>query len=130
MGGSAMHLVETKGDKGHGFQLGRQKRRYPRAMIEGFVGNLADGMRVVEGRVGNISTGGFEFINIPESFTAEKHSYTVKLASDGKYYKLLVKPCWRKAKSENVVDIGFKILDAPLEWLAYTINNIPVKQNN
>jgi len=130
MGDEAMHLVETKAEKGHGFQVGRRKRRYPRAIVEGFVGSLADGMRVVEGRVGNVSTGGFEFVNIPQTFTAEKHSYTVKLSNSGRHYKLLVTPCWRKTKGTDIFDIGFKILDAPLEWLEYTFNNIPTEQNN
>ncbi len=125
-----MHMVETQIAKGHGFQLGRQKRRYPRAIVEGFTGNLADGMRIVEGRVGNISAGGFEFSNIPDSFTADKHSYTMKLSNGGKYYKLLVTPCWRKPKGGDIFDIGFKILDAPLDWLEYTFNSIPAKQEN
>jgi hypothetical protein len=101
-------------------------RKHRRAGVPGFVGDLADGNLVIGGIVEDISTGGFKLTNIPESFSAEKHTYMAILSGGGKHYRLLAKPCWRKqGEGGGSVEMGFKILDAPWEWLALTMNEIP-----
>lgn len=106
-------------------QSGRRKRKYPRAGVPGFVGDLAVGKKVLAGIVENISAGGFEIVNLPLSFLAEKFIYKVVLSGGGKYYKMLAKPCWRKNKGASSVKIGFKILDASWEWMELTMHTIP-----
>jgi hypothetical protein len=122
---AAMHLMETLESTGQRQQFGQVKRKYQRAEVGGFHGNLADGRKVIGGVVDNISTGGFAFTHVPESFSAEKHSYTAVLSGGGKHYKLLAKPCWRKKKENNTIQIGFKILDAPWEWVDLTMKMSP-----
>ncbi len=109
-----------------GFRFGQMKRKYRRAGLSGFVGDLADGKLVVGGNIEDISTGGFKITDIPNSFAAEKHTYTAILSGGWKHYRLLAKPCWkRQAAGKGSVEIGFKILDAPWDWVEFTMNEIP-----
>ena len=120
-------MVQPKKQKhdARGFHFGQVKRKHRRIDIPGFVGDLADGNSIVGGLIENISAGGFKMINVPESFTAEKHTYKAILSGGDKHYKVLAKPCWRKqGKDKNNVEIGFKILDAPWEWVALTLDEI------
>ncbi len=103
-----------------GRQSTKIKRKYPRTGTSGFVGTLGDGNKIIEAIVGNISTGGFELNDPPESFSAENHTYVVVLSGEGKHFKLLAKPCWRKVQGKDI-QLGFKILDAPWKWVEFTI---------
>jgi len=118
--------METLKSAGHGRHSGQVKRKYSRVEVGGFVGNIADGRKVIGGIVGNISTGGFQCTNLPQSFSADKHTYPVVLSGGGKHYKMLAKPCWREKKGNYTINIGFKILDAPWEWVYLTMNLLPV----
>jgi hypothetical protein len=109
-----------------GFNFGQVERKFQRLWVPGFVGELADGKSIVGGIVEDISEGGFKITSIPDSFTAEKHTYSAILSGGGKHYKVLAKPCWRKqGQGKNNVEIGFKILDAPWEWVELTMAEIP-----
>lgn len=119
-----MHLAETGSNDEPYKSLGHVKRKHRRAEISGFMGNLVDGRKIIGGIVENISTGGFEFSSLPESFGAEKHTYIAVITGKEKHYKVLVKPCWRRCKGKNNINIGFKILDAPWEWVELTLNQI------
>ncbi len=120
-----MHLAEPGSNDTLLRLLGHVKRKYQRAEVSGFMGNLVDGRKVIGGIVENISTGGFEFSSLPDSFVAEKHTYLAVITGKEKHYKVLVKPCWRRCKGKNDINIGFKILDAPWEWVELTLNRIP-----
>lgn len=107
------------------FDFGKVKRKFRRIGIPGFVGDLADGTSIVGGIVEDISAGGFKITNIPKTFTAEKHVYTTIVSGGGRHYKILARPCWRKQSSElSNVEMGFKILDAPWEWLELTMDEL------
>ena len=122
-----MHLTEIHSNKetAKRLQLGQRKRKYRRTWIPGFIGDLVDGQKIIGGMIENISTGGFEMANLPKSFTAEKHTYTVVLSGAGRHYKMLAKPCWSKKNGGENINFGFKILDAPWEWVAFTLQEIP-----
>jgi hypothetical protein len=108
------------------FRFGQMKRKYRRAGLSGFVGDLAVGKLVIGGHVADVSIGGFKITDIPSTFGAEKHTYTAILSGGGKHYRLLVKPCWkRQGSGKGNVDMGFKIIDAPWEWVEFTMNEIP-----
>ncbi len=108
-----------------GFNFGHVERKFQRFWGPGFVGDVADGKSIVGGIVEDISAGGFKISSIPDSFTAEKHTYSTILSGDGKHYKILAKPCWRRQGQEkNNVEVGFKILDAPWEWAELTMADV------
>lgn len=121
-----MDRVAEETYEARGFRFGQMNRKDRRAGVGGFVGDLADGNLVFGGTVADISAGGFKIVNIPESFSAEKHTYTAVLSGGGKHFRLLAKPCWRKqGAGRGNVEMGFKILDAPWEWIELTMNEIP-----
>jgi hypothetical protein len=125
-----MNPAENLEDKRCRRQFDQCKRKYRRTDIAGFVGNLVDGKKVIGGIVGNISTGGFAFTNLPQSFSAEKHTYVAILSGRDKHYKMLAKPCWRTKNDPNTITIGFKILDAPWEWVEFTMNQLAEMRDN
>lgn len=102
---------------------GPVKRKSRRAKIPGFIADLADGNAIIGGKVGNISQNGFSFTHVSPEFPADKHAYTIVLSRNGSHYRVIAKPCWRLQGEEN--EIGFKILDAPWEWLEFTMTEIP-----
>lgn len=105
---------------------GLTKRKYRRAGITGFVGDLADGKNIYSGHITDFSLGGFRVSDLPPSFSAERHTYTAILSGGGRHYRVLAKPCWKNQGSlANRIDIGFKILDAPWEWVEFAMNEIP-----
>lgn len=108
------------------FRNGQMSRNYRRAGLPGFFGDIADGNLIVGGMIDDISTGGFRMTGIPEIFKAEKHTYAVVLSGGGKHYRLLAKPCWKKKGSgPDQAEMGFKIIDAPWEWVELTMKEIP-----
>ncbi|MGB3224736.1 MAG: hypothetical protein WBB23_18175 [Desulforhopalus sp.] len=119
-----MHLADTRNNDEPYRLLGHIKRKHQRAGISGFMGNLVDGRKIIGGIVENISTGGFEFSNLPESFDAGKYTYVAVITGRERHYKVLVKPCWKKYNGKSDINIGFKILDAPWEWVELNLNRI------
>jgi len=95
--------------------MGGFYRRSRRARVKGFSCDIADGHRLHEGAVADISLNGFKMIQAGETFPGDKHCYRTVLSGAGKHFKVLAKPCWRKASSEGG-EIGFKILDVSWEW--------------
>jgi len=94
------------------------ERKEKRRVVTGFSGDIAGSDDIVAGDVGNISAGGFKITGIPDSFTGAEHSYTTVLNGNGSYYRVVATPRWRKECGEKgFVEMGFKILDAPWEWL-------------
>jgi len=103
---------------GAGESAGMVVRRDSRRAVNGFTADIAGSVSLVTGGIDNISKGGFKISAVPDSFTGSKHSYNVVLNGDGHYYRLVAKPCWKNKSAERgCVDIGFKILDAPWEWV-------------
>lgn len=118
-----MDSYELQGHHSRGRKFGQIGRRYPRHEVVGLSGSIADGKKVVIGRVTNISTGGFECTNLPQSFLAENHLYTIVLSNGDRHYKMMAKPCWREQKPEQTVNMGFKILDASWEWVEFAMDS-------
>jgi hypothetical protein len=108
------------------WEIGQVKRKYRRAGMTGFVGDVADGKNIFSGYVSDISVGGFKIADLPQSFSAERHTYTAILSGGGKHYRVLAKPCWQhNSAMKSRIDIGFKIIDAPWEWVEFTMKEIP-----
>lgn len=119
-----MRLQEGKGTMS---RMGGIHRRFQRETVIGFSGDIADGNHMIAGDVDNVSTNGFKMINITGSFRAGKHYYQTIISGDGKYYKLMAKPCWKR-KTVGDTEIGFKIVDAPWEWFEFILESVPEKK--
>lgn len=120
-----MNKLETIEHASNGFSFGQIKRKHRRASLSGFMGDLSDGKLVIGGDIEDMSLGGFKITDIPRSFTGEKFTYTAIVSGGGKHYRLLVKPCWRKeGAGTEKTEIGFKIIDAPWDWVEFIMNEI------
>lgn len=120
-----MTHIDAKTEVSSGFCLGPTKRKYRRVEMPGFVGDLADGKAMLGGVVADISLGGFKITTMRMSFAADRHAYTAILTGGGNHYRLLAKPCWKRlGLGKDNLEIGFKILDAPWEWIELTMNEI------
>lgn len=105
-------------------RMGGIHRRFEREKVNGFSGDIADGNQMIGGEIDNVSTNGFKMVNITDGFRAKKHCYQAIISGDGKYYKLLAKPCWKRQTAEGM-EIGFKIVDAPWEWFEFILESVP-----
>jgi len=101
-----------------GRRFGMTGRRHQRAAVRGMTASIADGNLFYDSRVCDISTGGFRLQREPDDFTAGGMSYTVIVTLGKQRYRILAKPCWVRTDDKNASqEIGFRIIDAPWEWL-------------
>ncbi len=120
-----MNQLEETTKSASEFRFGHAKRKHRRMKFTGFVGDLGDGKLAVGGKVLDVSIGGFKITDIPSSFVFAQHTYTAIVSGGGKHYRLLAKPCWKKhGGSKADVTVGFKILDAPWEWVEFAMKEI------
>ncbi len=118
-----MHLTALQ-HKGVRSDPGHQPRRDRRRKVSGFYGDIAWGKSLSTGVVEDISRGGFRMTDLPVAQDRAGHHFCrVVLSGQGRYYRLLVTPCWEKATAEGGrVEVGFKILDSSWDWLELTRN--------
>jgi len=95
--------------------MGGFSRRTHRERVAGFTCDIADGHRLLAGIVEDISANGFKMTQVSENFLGNEHCYRTVVNGGGKHFKILAKPCWKRASSEGL-EIGFKILDVSWEW--------------
>lgn len=128
-----MKTLETKKRKsGPKISNGRlySKRKHPRFQVDGLACHIADGNLVLDGVVGDISSGGFKMANLPQSFMADRHIYKAVLSGNGHHHPLVVIPCWsEKTANSQVETVGFRIIEASWEWTEYILNTASVLEN-
>ena len=101
-----------------GQRFGMIARRHRRSAVSGMTANIADGHVLYGGRVADVSTGGFRLQRKADDFAGSGMSYTVLVSVGRKRYRILAKPCWiRNDGATQKQEIGFRIIDAPWEWL-------------
>lgn len=96
-------------------RMGGFSRRSRRERVSGFTCDIADGYRLLNGRVENISANGFKMTQLSEAFLGDEHCYRTVVAGGGKHFKILAKPCWKRSSPEGL-EVGFKIIDVSWEW--------------
>ena len=103
--------------------LGFQQRKHRRKELTGFVVDVTAGGPVFGCEVKDVSRGGFRVSDLPVKYKSAKYYYTVVLSGQGNHFRMLATPCWEKVDpATNQTEIGFKILDCPVEWLEFTQN--------
>ncbi len=105
--------------------LGDTKRKKPRAVVKGYMGDIADGRVVLNGNVEDISSGGLRMTNLPDSFSDKERNYMTVISGMGKHFKVLVRPCWSKQVVGNKsIEVGFRIIEAPWEWEELIVSTV------
>lgn len=95
--------------------MGGFHRRTRRGPVAEFTCDIADGNRLIAGIVEDVSLNGFKITQVSEAFQGDEHCYRTVVNGGGKHFKILAKPCWRRASATGL-EIGFKILYVSWEW--------------
>ena len=120
-----MQQLRVQDRQAEGKRFGMTGRRHRRWAVREMTARIADGKALFEGRVFDVSTGGFRLQRKPDDFTASALSYTIILSHGRQRFKLLAKPCWAKTDAGGShQDIGFRIIDAPWQWLEMVMLHI------
>jgi hypothetical protein len=106
--------------------MGGIHRRYHRGNVSGYSCDIADGQRFFGGVVEDVSSNGFKMSHLSDSFLGEKHNYRAVISGNGKHFKMLAKPCWRRQTASGL-EIGFKIVDVSWEWTEFVMDIVPGK---
>jgi hypothetical protein len=106
--------------------MGGLHRRYQRGKVAGYSCDITDGQRFFGGVVEDISSNGFKMSHLSDSFLADEHSYLGVISGNGKHFKILAKPCWRR-QTPSGLEIGFKIVDVSWEWTEFILEKVPGK---
>ena len=101
------------------------KRRYARAAVEGYIGEIAAGNLVLSGVVDNVSHAGLRMSGLPAGFSVARSHYVAVVSGYDKKIKIIVRPRWFNAEDSDHMAVGFKIIDAPWEWMMLVSTEIP-----
>jgi PilZ domain len=113
-----MQQKELQDRQAEGKRFGMIARRHRRSAVSGMTANVADRNILYDGMVSDISTGGFRLQRKADDFAGSSMSYTVIVSVGRQRYRILAKPCWiRNDGATRNQEIGFRIIDAPWEWL-------------
>ena len=105
-------------------------RRYERVAVHGYSGDVADGSQVMGGVVEDVSSAGLKIAKLPDSFSAARQQYVAVVSGDDRHFKILIQPRWfKKEEGSNFMDVGFKIIDAPWEWMEFISMKVPKSTN-
>lgn len=104
-------------------RMGGFHRRYRRGSVSGFSCDIADRNRLIAGVVDDVSSNGFRITRVSDAFPSDGHSYRMVLSGNGRHYKVLAKPCWKRNTADGL-EIGFKILDVSWEWTEFVLATV------
>ncbi len=111
--------------RAEGKRFGMTGRRHRRWAVREMIARIADGKALYDGRVFDVSTGGFRLQRKPDDFAAVGMSYTIILSHGRQKFRVLAKPCWVRTDARNSSqEIGFRIIDAPWQWLEMVMLHI------
>ncbi len=102
------------------------KRKHERVELRGLIVDIADGHRVFDGMIEDISAGGFKITQVPSKFDLIPRNYVAVISGYRKNFKVIIQPCWtKKADNEYYMEIGFKIIQPPWAWVEFIQDMLP-----
>ncbi len=105
----------------------RDKRQYERLELRGLIANTADGNRVFNGYIEDLSSGGFKISQLPNNFEVKEKQYITFISGYEKQFLVTIQPCWhKKCDSGNYQEVGFKIVMPPKTWTHFIHDMLPV----
>ena len=110
-----------------------EKRRHERMELHGHIADIADGNFIYGGIIEDVSLDGLKLNSLPTKYAIKGKTYCIVVsggASDANF-KLKVRPRWqRTVKSGFSMDVGFLVVDAPLEWKKLVNKMMPKKKKD
>lgn len=99
-------------------------RVYQRVEVEGFNGDVSDGVGFFPGVVSDVSRFGMRISDLPQRLNDRARRMTVVVNGHGRNFKMLVKPRWSDENGMRKV-IGFEIINTPWEWTDFVMRFEP-----
>ena len=110
-----------------------EKRRHERMELHGHIADIADGNFNYGGIIEDISLGGLKLNSLPAKFAIEGRIYCIVVSGEASetHFKINVRPRWKRmVKSDLSMDVGFMIVEAPLEWTYLVKKMMPKKKKD
>ena len=108
----------------------QEKRRHERMELHGHIADIADGNFIYGGIIEDISLGGLKLNSLPAKFAIEGRIYCIVVSGEASetHFKINVRPRWKRmVKSGLSMDVGFMVVEAPLEWTHLVKKMMPKK---
>ncbi len=110
-----------------------EKRRHERMELHGHIADIADGNFIYGGIIEDVSFGGLKLNSLPTKFAIEGRTYCIVVSGEASeaHFKINVRPRWKRmVKSGLSMDVGFMVVDAPLEWRELVKKIMPKKKKD
>lgn len=110
-----------------------EKRRHERIELHGHIADIADGNFIYGGIIEDVSLGGLKLNSLPTKFVIEGRIYCIVVSGEASetHFKIKVRPRWKRmVKSGLSMDVGFMVVDAPLEWTELVKKIMPKKEKD
>ncbi len=108
-----------------------EKRRFNRMELHGHIADIADGNFIYGGIIEDVSLGGLKLNSLPTKFAIEGRTYCIVVSGEASetHFKIKVRPRWKRTvKSGLSMDVGFMVVDAPMEWTDMVKKMMPKKK--
>jgi hypothetical protein len=107
-------------------QIIKNRRNVERVELRGMIADIADGTRVFDGYIEDISFGGFKVTHLPQKFELQSRRYVAVLSGYQKNFKVMIQPCWYKKSTSGLFqEVGFKIIQPPWAWMEFVQDLLP-----
>jgi hypothetical protein len=110
-----------------------EKRRHERMELHGHIADIADGNFIYGGIIEDVSFGGLKLNSLPTKFAIEGRTYSIVVSGEASeaHFKIKVRPRWKRmVKSGLSMDVGFMVVDPPLEWTELVKKIMPKKKKD
>jgi len=107
----------------------KNKRQGERVELRGLQADIADGSRVFDGYIEDVSFGGFKITQLPKGFKVEARQYTTVVSGYRKNFKIIIQPRWNKKTNQgHSQEVGFMIVHPPWAWTEFIQDMLPEKE--
>ncbi|MBW2328351.1 MAG: PilZ domain-containing protein [Deltaproteobacteria bacterium] len=110
-----------------------EKRRHERIELHGHIADVADGNFIYGGIIEDVSISGLKLNSLPTKFAIEGRTYCIVVSGETSeaHFKIKVRPRWKRmVKSGLSMDVGFMVVEAPLEWTHLVKKMMPKKKKD
>ena len=103
-----------------------EKRKAQRVDSKSITVSIADGNKVFEGVIGDISTGGIKISLLSKKFNPTFQKYVSVVCGNNKNFKILLQPCWKRSvQGGQYLEVGFEIEYPPWSWTEFVQRQLP-----
>ncbi|MDH4317275.1 MAG: PilZ domain-containing protein [Desulfobulbaceae bacterium] len=103
-----------------------EKRKSQRIDSQSITVSIADGNKIFEGVIDDISTGGVKISQLSNKFSPSHQKYVSVVSGNNKNFKILLQPCWKRSiRGGQYLEVGFEIEYPPWSWTEFVRKQLP-----